>query len=213
MRLRTGPGPSPSSLLRVGPVRRLGAPCQRDRYNCCIVQVTSEDILDRNVRFLCVVETSWCATFCPPLHNVMMGPLQNAKIFESQRLEELLHHGLHELGHLCVQHLRSCFASGILGPGQASTLISRLRRCVLLARSCGADLEDHQTVFQTLWRVHRSWSLAAPTGFRAPVSHEIVLNVAVSAWLQDVPELSLLTLLSLHCLLRPQRPGNIDGAT
>ena len=60
--------------------------------------------------------------------------------------------------------------------------------------------------------VHRSWSLAIRTEFRTPVSdqtrvgrpilmrchhhhvsHDIVLSVAVSAWLQNVPELSLLT--------------------
>ena len=103
----------------------------------------------------------------------------------------------------CVQHLQSCFASRTLRPGQAGTLISGLRRCVLLARSCGADLEDHQSVFRTLWRVQRSWSLVIPTEFRTLVSHEIVLSVAMSAWLQNVPELFPLTLLSRHCLLRP----------
>ena len=69
---------------------------------------------------------------------------------------------------------------------------------MLLAKSCGVDLEDHQSVFRTLWRVHRIWSFAVPTEFRTPVSHETVLSVAVSAWLQDVPELSLLTLLSFR---------------
>ena len=58
--------------------------------------------------------------------------------------------GLNELGHLCIQYLRTCSASGTLGPGQAGTLISGLRRYVLLARSCGADLEHHQSVFRTL---------------------------------------------------------------
>ena len=72
-------------------------------------------------------------------------------------LKELVNYGLHELGHLYVQYLRSCFASGSRRPEQASTLISGWRRHVLLARSCGADLKDHQSVFRTLWRVHRSW--------------------------------------------------------
>ena len=109
---------------------------------------------------------------------------------------------LNELGHLCIQYLRTCFASGTLGPGQAGTLNSGLRRYALLARSCGAALEDQQSAFRS-WRVHRSWSLAIPAEFRTPVSHEIVFSVAVSAWFQNVPELSLLTLLSFHCLLRP----------
>ena len=84
---------------------------------------------------------------------------------------------------------------------------------MLLARSCGVDLEDHQIALRTLWRMHRSWSLAIPAEFRTPVSHEILLSVAVSAKLQNVPELSLLTLLSFHCLLRPPEAGNFDGAT
>ena len=104
--------------------------------------------------------------------------------------EEVVNSGLGELGH----------ASGGLGPGQAGTLISGSRRHVLLARSCGAGLEDHQSVFRTLWRVHRSWSLAIPAEFRTPVSHEIVWSVATSAWVHNVPRTFL---LSFHCLLRP----------
>ena len=125
------------------------------------------------------------------------------KVRDIHGLEEHFDHGLHETGHLCVHYLRTCFAPGTLGPGQAGTLISGLRRHALLARSCGADLGHHQPVFRTLWRAHRSWSLAIPTEFRAAVSHEIVLSVAVSACLQNVQELSLLALLSFHCLLRP----------
>ena len=67
----------------------------------------------------------------------------------------------------------------------------------------GAHLEDCQSVFRAVWRVHRSWSLAIPAEFGTPVSHEIVLSVAVSAWLQNVPELPLLSPLSFHCPLSP----------
>ena len=55
-KLRTGLAPSPSSLPRVVSVRRLGSPCLWSHYqtigeaNCCIVQVTSKDILDQNAR-------------------------------------------------------------------------------------------------------------------------------------------------------------------
>ena len=72
-------------------VRRLGSLCLWDRNqttgetNCCIVQVTSKDILDRNACFLCKVGTSWCKTFCPPLRNVMTWPFQKSKnICESE---------------------------------------------------------------------------------------------------------------------------------
>ena len=64
-----GPATIPSSLLRVGSVRRLGSPCLWDRdqitgeTNCCIVQAISKNILVRNARFLGEVETSWCKTF------------------------------------------------------------------------------------------------------------------------------------------------------
>ena len=81
--------------------------------------------------------------------------------------------------------------------------ISGLTRYVPQARSYGADLEDHQSVFRTWWREHRSWSLAILAEFRTPVSLEIVLSVATSAWLHNVAEFSLLTLLPFHCLLRP----------
>ena len=73
----------PSSLLRVGSVRRLGSPCLRDREqtagetHCCIVEVTSKDALNRNARILCEDGTSWCKTFCPPLRNVMTWPFQS----------------------------------------------------------------------------------------------------------------------------------------
>ena len=124
--------------------------------------------------------------------------------------------------HLHCSELIQCtactrFASGIstgilylpalrqAASGQDKRALSSLRsrRDVLLARSCGADLEDHQSVFRSLWRVHRSRSLPIPAEFRTPVSHEIVLSVTTSAWLHNVPELSLFTLLSFHCLLRP----------
>ena len=78
-------------------------------------------------------------------------------------------HGIQELVNLgrgCIQHIRTCFASGSLGPGQAGTLISGVRRYVLLPRACGADLEYHQSVFRALWGVHRSWSLAIPAEFK-----------------------------------------------
>ena len=137
--------------------------------------------------------TSWCKTFCP-LRNVLTWPFRNLKnIFANQRHSWTRRTRLNELGHVCSQYLRACVASSSLGPGQAA-LISGLRRYVLLARSCVADLEG---------RVHRSWSLTISAEFRTPVSHKIALSVAMSASLHNVPELSLLALLPFHCLLHP----------
>ena len=86
-----------------------------------------------------------------------------------------------------------------LGPGQADTLISGLRRYVRAARSCRADLKNRQSVLRTLWRVHRYRVLGRPAEFRTPMSHEIVLSMATSAWLQ-CPRTFL---LSFHCSLLP----------
>ena len=181
----------------------------------CVVEVTSKDVLDQSapsrgwdVLVQDVLPTT--ARRC----DVAVSEFEKClRVRDIHGLEELVSHGLNELGHACIQYLRACFASGSLGPGQAGTLISGLRRLVLLARSCGADLEDRQSVFRTLWRVHRSWSFAIPAEFRTPVSLEIVLSVGMSAWLHNVPELSLLTLLSYHCRCAQQRPRNFDGAT
>ena len=55
---------NPCSSLRVGSGRRLGSPCLWDRdqtageTNCCIAQVTSNDILVQNAHFLCEDGTS-----------------------------------------------------------------------------------------------------------------------------------------------------------
>ena len=104
-------------------------------------------------------------------------------------LAELVNYGVNELGHVCIQYLRTCFASQSLGPRQAGTLIPSSRRYVLRARSCRADVKDHQSVFHTLWRVYRTWSLAIPAQFGTPVSHEIASSAA--------------TLFSFRCWLRP----------
>ena len=75
------------------------------------------------------------------------------RVKDIQGLEELVSYRL-ELGRVCIRDLRTCSASGILGPSQAGT---GLRNYVILARECGAPLEDLQNVFRTLWSVHQSW--------------------------------------------------------
>ena len=136
-------------------------------------------------------------------YDVAVSELEkHLRVRDIDGLEELVNHGLSELDRVCIEHLRNCFTSGSLGPGQVGTLISGSRRNRLLARSCGADLEDHQSVFRTWWRMPRCWSPAIPAEFRT-VSHEILLSVAMFAWLHSVPEVSLLTLLSFYCFLRP----------
>ena len=96
---------------------------------------------------------------------------------------------------VCVQHLRTCFASGTLGPRLAGTLISDLRRYVLLARTCGADLEDHQAVFPTLCALNL-----------VPCCPNRIQNTSISRVWQCPPgskkSQNFLSFLSFLCLLR-----------
>ena len=211
----------PSSSLRVGSVRGLDSLCQWDRNQttgepiCCIVDVTSKDILDQNAHILCEDGTSWCRTCCPRLRNDMTWPFQNLmNTSESETFKELVNSGLNQLGRACIQYLRVCFASGSLGQGQGSALISGLRRYVLLAPSCGADLEDHQSVFRTLWRVHRSWPLAIPAEFSTPRCP----MKSCSMWRRHLGFTTSPNFPFCHsfhfiaCCVRP-RPDTFDGAT
>ena len=56
------------------------------------------------------------------------------RVKNNHRIEELVSSGLNEVGHACIQYLRACFTSGRLGLGQAGSLITGLRRYVLLTR-------------------------------------------------------------------------------
>ena len=136
---------------------------------------------------ICEVETSWCKTFCPPLRNVVMWLLQSSNIgarwrhrwarrarhSRSQRIGSSLHSIFSNL--FCVRHPR--------------TGTSRRSHFGLEAQRASGE-----NIVVLIWKITKSV-------FRVP--HEIVLSAAVSAWLQNVPELSLLTLVSFHCLLRP----------
>ena len=65
--------------------------------------------------------------------------------------------------------LRVCFTSGSLWLGQADALISDWKRFGLPTRKRRADLEGHQCVFCTFFRVYRSWSLAIPAELKTLV--------------------------------------------
>ena len=105
-----------------------------------------------------------------------------------------------------MRYLRS---SAELSTSQVGTLISGLRRYVNLVRSLGGALPDSSSHFSVLWRLHRSWSLAIPRGFRTPVPHDVALAVTVTSWLAGWRELALLTLLKFHCLLRSAEARNV----
>ena len=111
-------------------MRRLGSRCLWDRdetageTNCCIVR----DVLP---------------TTAQRYDGTVAEFEKYLKVRDIHGAEELLDYPiLHELGHLCVQYLGTCFASGTLGPGEAGTLIPGFRHHARLARSCGADLEE-----------------------------------------------------------------------
>ena len=106
----------PSSFLRVGSALRLGSPCLWDSdqiagdTNCCIVQVTSRDILVQNAHLRCEDGPSQCRTHCPLLRNTVTWPLQSGLNNSSAMVSvtALLSHspgiGLHS-SDLLVSHL------------------------------------------------------------------------------------------------------------
>ena len=115
-----GPATIPSSLLRVGEAwaHLVGS---RPDYR-------RNDLLYRaNARFLCEVGLGARDVLPANAQRYDLAVAEFENICESETnhwLEELVNHGLNELAHLWIQYLRTCFASGTLGPGQAGTLIS-----------------------------------------------------------------------------------------
>ena len=108
-----------------------------------------------------------------------------------------------------VRYLRSSFHTGVLSAGQVGNLIAALRRYITLVKSLGGDLPDTKSHFGILWKLHRSWLMAIPQDFRAPVPLNVALAIAVASWLAGWHELALLTLVSFHCLLRPAEARNL----
>ena len=108
-----GPAPSASSSLRVGSVRRLGSPCLPWRNELLYraggierhlgpkraLPLRGRDVLAQDV-----LPTT------AQRYNLAVSEFEKyLRIRDIHWLEELLDHGLRELGHLCVQYLRSCF--------------------------------------------------------------------------------------------------------
>ena len=118
-----------------------------------IVQVTSKDLLDRNARFLREDETSWCRTLCPrtaqrydgtvaEFENICESETSTGSKSSSITVCHRSGSSLHPISShlLCVRNPRT-------GTSRHSHFWPEALN-VLLARSCGADLEDHQTVFR-----------------------------------------------------------------
>ena len=180
----------PSSLLQVGSLRLLDSLCPWDLYQttgertCCIVEMTLKEILVQNAHFIREVVTSW--TSCPLLLTDVMWPYQSSKdtgesetFMDSKNLQATVSLIWVMLASSTFES--ACFVSRSLVLGNTGTLISGLRRHVFSARSCGGDLDDHQSVFRTLWRFHGSWCFAILAEFRTLVSHEGVLSMATLA--------------------------------
>ena len=70
--------------------------------------------------------------------------------------------------------------------GDAGTLISALRRFILLSVSMGVQIPSSSLHFKALWRLHKSWLLSVvPSEFRTPVHIGLALSVATLAFLYD----------------------------
>ena len=110
MRLQTGSAPIPSSSLRVGSERRLGPPCLWDRYqttgetNCCIVQgdiaIHPGPKRALPLRGRDILVQDFPPTTAQKLWWDRCRSRKYLKVRDIHGLEELLNHGLHELGHL-----------------------------------------------------------------------------------------------------------------
>ena len=137
---RAGLATIPSSLLQVGSLRRLVSLPTGSRPDHWRLELLFErhpgpkrallprrrDVLVQDVLLTSVQRYDVAVSVCE----------KYVRVRDMHGLEELVNHGLNELGLVCIQYLRTCFASGSLGPGQAGTLISGLRGHMLLARSC-----------------------------------------------------------------------------
>ena len=78
-------------------------------------------------------------------YNVAVSKFEEySRVRDIHGLEDLVKHGLNDLGHACMQIFEPVFASESLGPGQAGTLhwLEVLR----------APLQDHQKMFRTFRR-------------------------------------------------------------
>ena len=117
-------------------------------------------------------------------------------------LPELVETGLSSLV-VTVESVRGAFASAALSSGEVGTLISGIRRFLLLARAMGAQFDDHVPHLRALWRIHKSWMLTVPREFRSPVNFRVALACTVASLLAGHVLLALLCLLQFRCLLRP----------
>ena len=87
--------------------------------------------------------------------------------------------------------------------GQASHVVSAVRRWLLLTASSGVVVPDLTTTLRPLRRMLRVWQMMTPSAFRRPVWREVALTLAVAALLDQKPRVCLLVLLQFHGLLRP----------
>ena len=193
----------PSSFLRNGSALRLGPLCLWDHDQnigetiCCIVEVTPKDILDPHAHFFCEDGMSCCRTCCPPLRYALMWAFQNLRnIHETETITGTKNLSS-QLGHACIRY-SSLLRFRCLGLGH--TLIFGLRRYVSPARSCGANVEDCQSVFSTF---------VAYASQLVPRHPHRLQNTSVSRNRVEYSDVSLALqcprtfLLPFHCLSRP----------
>ena len=177
---RAGVATIPSSSLPVGSVRRLDSLSLWDLDQT----IRRKELLyrggdiERNpgpktLTFFARAGCPGAGTCRPPLRNAMTCPFQNLKnSCESDTF-------------MGSKNLSTAASINLVMP--ASSIFESALRQAALGRSSGYSglmvvliWRTTHSVFRTLWRAHRSWSLAIPAEFRTPVSHEIVLDVAAS---------------------------------
>lgn len=117
--------------------------------------------------------------------------------------------GMPRLAAEAVSYLREGFREGTLSSYGVNNMVAGLRRLLLLAGGLGASVGDVRAALAPIWRVVRSWHIALPPEFRAPVP--AALAVAIATWGCTVGHwgFAAITLLGHHALLRPDEARTI----
>ena len=110
---------------------------------------------------------------------------------------------------LLVDYLRSHYRSGALTTFHANYTVAGLRRLCILSRSSSWRCSNIQKLFRPAWRLPRSWHLNLPPEFRAPVTLDLALAIAVWAYLHNPIRFCVAVLLQFHCILRPEEVRSI----
>ena len=118
--------------------------------------------------------------------------------------------GTHGLITAAADFLHLEYKEHRLSSSAAGTFCSAVRRYLHLAESSGFVLGcDLKSAMRPLWRVQKSWETLVPPEFRCPVPAHAAAAIAMVCFSQGWFKLGVLTLISFHCLLRPDEARHV----